>query len=53
MDRVIGLLGQEVSRASSRMSDGSGRASRARMPTVRQAARLVPDEATFRARAEM
>jgi hypothetical protein len=54
MDRVIGLLGQEVARTSSRMTDWQRQSiTSAHAELVRQAARLVPDESTFRARAEM
>lgn len=54
MDRVIGLLDPEVSRASKRMSDWQRLSiTGALADLVRQAARLVPDEATFRARTEI
>jgi hypothetical protein len=54
MDRVIGVLGQEVSRASGRMSDWQRQSITGVLAElVRQAARLAPDEATWRARAEM
>jgi hypothetical protein len=54
MDRVIDLLGQEVSRAASRMSESQRQTvMRAVAELVRQAARMVPDEVTFRARAQM
>jgi hypothetical protein len=54
MDRVIGLLGQEVSHASGCMTDWQRQSmTSAHAELVRQAARLVPDEATFRARAEL
>ena len=50
MDRVIGLLGQELSRVSDwqRLSITGALADLAR-----QAAQLAPDEAIFRVRAEM
>ena len=54
MERVIDLLGQEVARASSRMTDWQRQSIMGALAElVRQAARMVPDEATFRARAEM
>ena len=53
MDRVIGLFGQD-SRASNRMTEWQRQSiTCALAELVRQAARLVPDEAAFRARAEM
>lgn len=54
MDRVIELLGQEVARTSDRMTDWQRQSlSGALAELVRQAARMVPDEAMFRARAEL
>ena len=54
MDRAIGLLGQEISRASNRMTEWQRQSvTGALADLVRQAARLAPDEAAFRARAEM
>jgi hypothetical protein len=54
MDRIIDVLGQEVSRASGRMTDWQRQTiTGALAELVRQAARMVPDETTFRARAEM
>ena len=54
MDRVIDLLGQETSRTSGGMTDWQRQSiTGALAELVRQAARMVPDEATFRARAEM
>jgi hypothetical protein len=51
MERVIDLLGQEVARASSRMTDWQRQTvTGALAELVRQAGRMVPDEATFRAR---
>jgi hypothetical protein len=54
MDRVIDLLGQEVFRGASRMTDWHRQSvTDALDELVRQAARMVPDEQRFRASAEM
>ena len=54
MDRIIDLLGQEASRTASRVSDWQRQSIMGALAElVRQAARLVPDEAVFRARAGM
>jgi hypothetical protein len=54
MDRIIGLLGQEVVRASGHMTGWQRQSVAAALHELgREAAHLVPDESAFRARAEI